>query len=137
MNRNRLAVWVCGVMLAATTTFAGSTLSVRLVEASNGGGGMGTGLGDVAHLLQSNLPYRSFQLLGSRSMSLPAESSAALGRGVTVNCSGQQGGVTVTVDIGGRTALQSTVSLRDNTPLVLGGFSSGSKGKLIVILLAK
>ena len=123
-------------MLAATSTFAGSTLSVRLVEASNSGGGMGTGLNDVSHLLQSNLPYRSFQLLGARSMTLPADSSAAMGRSVTVKCSGAQDGVSVTVDIAGRTALQSTVSLRDNTPLVLGGFSSG-KGKLIVILLAK
>ena len=136
MNRNSIiALWL-GLMFMAGVSFAGSTLSVRLVEASHAGQGMDTGLGDVSQLLRDNLPFKSFQLLASRSLSLPADGVASLSRGLVARCSGDQRNLSVTVESGGRKVMQSTVELRDGTPLIMGGFSSG-KGKLILILLAK
>ncbi len=136
MNRYLTLSLVLGVILVAGASFAGSTLSVRLVEASNSGQGMGSGLADVSGLLRDNLPYKSFQLLTSRSLTLPANGTAALSGGMVAKCSGPQGSMNVVIEKGGKQVMQSTVELRDGTPLILGGFSS-SKGKMIVILLAK
>lgn len=136
MKRNLTWILMIGLVLAAGNALAGSTLGIRLVEASNSGQGMGAGLGDVSRLLQENLPFKSFQLLASRSMSLPANGTASLSAGFVARCSGSQKSLNVVIENGGRKVLQSTVELRDGSPLILGGFSSG-KGKLIVILLAK
>lgn len=136
MNVNLKIILFLGMMLSAGAVFAGSTLSIRLVEASNAGQGMGTGLGDVAHLLQNNLPYKTFQLLASRSMSLPASSAASLSAGIVARCSGGQNNMNVILERGGKKIMQTSVELRDGTPLIIGGISSG-QGKLIVVLLAK
>lgn len=137
MRLYQIWITVMGLLLAAEVSLAGSTLSIRLVEASNVGQGMGAGLGDVSRLLQENLPFRSFQVLASRSMTLPANGVASLSGGLVARCSGDQGSLSVVIESGGRKVLQSTVELRDGSPLILGGFSSGGRGKLIVILLAK
>jgi len=125
-----------GLMLMAEGVLAGSTLSVRLVEASNAGQGMGNGLGDVSPLLLNNLPYKTFQLLASRSMALPANSVASLNSGIVARCSGGQDNLSVVLERGGKKIMQTTVELRDGTPLIIGGLSAG-QSKLIVILLAK
>lgn len=136
MRRNLSWLVVVCLLLGAGVSRAGSVLSIRLVEASQKGQGMGTGLGDVSRLLQENLPFKSFQLLASRSMALPAGGVASLSGGMVARCSGEQGSMTVVIENGGRKVMQSTVELRDGSPLILGGFPSG-KGKLIIILLAK
>ena len=135
--RNILKVGLfLGVLSVAGGAFAGSTLSIRLVEAGNAGQGMGTGLGDVSALLQNNLPYKTFRLLASRSMDLPANSAASLESGIVARCSGGQDNMKVVLERGGKKLMQTTVELRDGTPLIIGGISSG-QGKLIVVLLAK
>ena len=124
------------LMWSAGNGVAGSLLTVRLVEASHAGRGMGAGLGDVANLLQNNLPYKSFQLLASRSMSLPANGVASLNSGIVARCSGGQDNLSVVLERGGKKIMQTTVELRDGTPLIIGGISS-AQGKLIIVLLAK
>jgi len=136
MNINLKIILFLSMMLGTGAAFAGSTLSIRLVEAGNAGQGMGAGLGDVAHLLQNNLPYKTFQLQASRSMSLPASSVASLSSGIVARCSGGQDNLNVVLERGGKRIMQTTVELRDGIPLIIGGISSG-QGKLIVVLLAK
>jgi len=136
MKVNLKTVLLLVLMLAAGEVLAGSILTVRLVEASNAGQGMASGLGDVANLLQGNLPYKTFQLLASRSMALPASSVASLNYGIVARCSGGQENMSVVLERGGKKIMQTSVELRDGTPLIIGGISSG-QGKLIVILLAK
>ncbi len=129
-------ILVLGLLLSAGEVFAGSTLTVRLVEASHAGQGIGAGLGDVAQLLQNNLPYKTFQLLASRSMSLPAAGVASLNSGIVARCSGGQDNMNVILERGGKKIMQTTVELRDGIPLIIGGISAG-QGKLIIVLLAK
>lgn len=136
MRVNLKAILSLALIFAAGGAFGGSVLSIRLVEASNSGQGMGTGLGDVAHLLQNNLPYKTFQLQASRSMSLPANSAASLSYGIVARCSGGQENMNVIVERGGKKIMQTIVELRDGTPLIIGGLSS-AQGKLILVLLAK
>jgi hypothetical protein len=127
-------VWLALACMAGTAQ--AESLSIRLVQASNEGGGVGGGLADVAQLLQDNLRFKSFQLVSSRSISLPANGATELGQGFTARCSGGAGNMSVAIERGGKRVLSSTVQLQRGAPLLLGGFSSGG-GKMIVILLLK
>jgi hypothetical protein len=121
----------------ASAAHAGSELGIRLVEANSRRGGMGPGLEDVAGLLRENLPFNTFRLVSSGALRLPARGSTAdLGSGLAVTCSGSQRNLSVTVTRGRRPLLRTTVALRDDRPWILGGFPGGD-GKLIVILLAR
>jgi hypothetical protein len=129
-------VWFCALMLSAGIALAGPMLSIRLVEASNAGQGMGSGLNDVAQLLKENLPFTSFRLLANQSMPLPANGSVSLAQGILARCSGDQRNLSVVIERGRRPQIQSTVELRKDIPLILGGLPS-ENGKMIVILLMK
>ena len=135
--KTRLAfAWFCVLMMTAGAVLAGPTLTIRLVDANNSGQGAGGGLGDVAQLLRENLPFNSFRLLASQSMPLPANGSVSLAQGVQARCSGDQRNLSVVIERGRKTQIQSTVELRNGIPLILGGLPSDT-GKLIVILLAR
>ncbi len=129
-----MMMWLALAGMAGTAT--ADSLSIRLVQAANEGSGVGGGLGDVAQLLQDNLRFKSFQLVSSRSIGLPASGATELGQGFTARCSGGAGNLSVAIERGGTRVLSSTVQLQKGAPLLLGGFSS-SGGKMIVILLLK
>jgi hypothetical protein len=120
----------------AAAAHAAPTLSVRLVEASREGGGVGRDLGDVAAVLQQNMPFDTFRLLSSRTMRLPGDQQHDMGSGYAVRCAGEQQSLAITVSRDGRVVLRSTVALRDETPLILGGFPSRS-GKIIIVLVVR
>ena len=127
-------VMVAWLVLAGWAGFAAAgSVSIRLVQAANDGNGVGDGLGDVAQLLQDNLKFKSFQLVSSKSIGLPANGAAELGQGFTARCSGKADNLNVTIERSGKRVLSSTVQLQAGTPVILGGFSSGG-GKMIVIL---
>jgi hypothetical protein len=136
MKNNLLVLWFCVAALFAGGVLAGPGLSIRLVEASNAGQGAGGGLEDVAQLLKENLPFNSFRLLASRSMALPANGSVTLDEGIQARCSGDQRNLTVVIERGRKEEVRSTVELRRDTPLIVGGFPS-KNGKMIVILMLK
>lgn len=126
-----MVAWLALIGLAGTA--AAGSVSIRLVQASNEGSGVGGGLGDVAQLLQDNLKFKSFQLVSSKSIGLPASGAAELGQGFTARCSGTADNLSVSIERGGKRVLSSTVQLQPGTPVMMGGFSSGN-GKMIVIL---
>jgi hypothetical protein len=128
--------WACALMMFAAPVFAGPTLTIRLVDASNSGKGAGGGLGDVAQLLKDNLPFNSFRLLANQSMPLPADGTVSLAAGIQARCSGDQRNLRVVIERGRKAQIQSTVELRNGVPLILGGLPSDT-GKLIVILLVR
>ena len=130
-------LWIVALLgLLAGPALAGSTLTIRLVEASNKGGGVSAELRDVADLLQNNLPFKAFQLLATKSVRLPASGDIDLGRGFTAHCEGPQRNLAVRVIRDRKPVLDSTVELQDGTPLILGGFPADG-GKMIVILLVR
>ncbi len=126
-----MVAWLALAGLASSA--AADSLGIRLVQAANDGSGVGGGLADVAQLLQDNLKFKSFQLVSSKSVGLPASGATELGQGFTARCSGGADNLSVTIERSGRRVLSSTVQLQRGTPVILGGFSSGA-GKMIVIL---
>lgn len=133
--RGALAVAAALGMLSSPCV-AGSRLSVRLVEASNEGTGVSAGLEDVASAMRSSLVFRSYTLVGSRSTPLPAPGSVIRLGPYSVKCSGPQSSLAIRVSKGGRDLLKTTVNLRDDKPLILGGFPS-TRGKMILVFLAR
>jgi hypothetical protein len=136
MKRAKLALCAWLLACAAGSAFAGSSLSLRLVEANNSGAGVSGELTDVAGLLRDNLPFNTFHLASARALKLPAGGEIALGRGFVAHCDGPQHSLTIRVARDGKPILKATVELRDGTPLILGGFPTEG-GKLILVLLAQ
>ena len=146
MKSGPLAV---ALMLWASLAVAGDTLSIRLVEASNprkgregaaagerAAQGAPKGLEDIEDTLKQNLPFNTFALVDEQTMKLPASETANLARSFTVRCSGKQDALSVSLKRNKEELLSSVLSLRDNKPVILGGFPS-DKGKLLVVLVAR
>lgn len=134
MNR-RIFCWLGVLLLAPVLVRGGTTLSVRLVEASNNGAGVDPGLADVAGLLQGSLRFTRYRLVAQKRMRLPASQTVTLA-GYAVQCEGPQRGLRIRVRSKGTGLLDTTANLRDGKPLVLGGFPAKS-GKLILVFLAQ
>ncbi len=121
----------------ATAPLHAGTLSLRLVEAHNDSDKIAPGLKDVSGTLRKNLNnYRGFDLMGSKSLALPAEGSASLGAGFSVKCSGPQKSLTAVITRNRQQVLSTTLNLRTNTPVILGGFTS-KRGRMLVLLVAR
>ena len=123
------------VAACALPAHAAKSLSIRLVHATQQPKASTRGLEDVAGVLTRSLPYNHFALEASGSLGLPAAGTASLG-GYSVRCDGPQNRVTIQVRQGKKVLINTTVSLRDKTPLVLGGLSA-SKGKLLLVFVAR
>jgi hypothetical protein len=136
MKRNVQALLCLLLLGVAQAGFAGTALGIRLVEASNRGKGVAQSLGNVAPLLRNNMPFDTYQLLTAKSVSLPANATMDMGYGLVVRCSGPQKNLSVSVLRRGKTVLQSTVEVKDRSPVILGGFPAEG-GKMILILLAQ
>jgi hypothetical protein len=134
----RLALILAGVVCAALPCLAGGNLSVRLVEGSDAARGGAGGLEDVMGVLKQNLKYKHYRLVAAASLSLPTgKTTRALGDyGVT--CTGKQQDLAITVVDRQRRkqVLKTTVNLRDNKPLIVGGFPS-ERGKMILVFVVK
>ena len=128
---------VCLIGWLTLTGFAGDTLSIRLIEASNDGKGVAPELSDVEKLLKQNMPYSGYRLVDSKATPLPASATIDLAAGFKVKCSGKQNNLSVTVTQNKKESLRSTVELRDGKPLILGGFPGKGENRYILILLAR
>jgi len=134
MKMRRFLALVALVCLACGSVFAGDSLSIRLVHATANQSDAG-GLQDVVSVLKRSLPYDYFRLVSSTSMPLPADTSRSLD-GYTVKCKGAQNALRITVTKGNRSLVNTSVSLRDGKPVILGGLPA-SEGKLILVFVAK
>ena len=120
----------------AATGAAGEQLGLRLVEATNDNAGIAPGLADVADLLKRNMPFTGYRLVDSRSVPLPANGTTEMRLGFSVQCSGTQNSLAVTVMQKRNVLLRTNTALEDGKPLILGGFSGGG-GRIFLILLVR
>lgn len=111
------------------------TVSIRMVEGYNSKdkATFPAELNDVKSLLQSNLPFNTYKLIGSNAVKLPADQTANLGQGYSISCKGNQQSLAVKILFKNKVKLNSTVRLQPGKPLIIGGFSSG-KGKILFVM---
>ena len=120
----------------ASASMAETSLSIRLVEASNTPGESSPALKDVLPVLKNSLPYSTYRLLGSGSAQLPAAGQTVKIGEYSVRCQGAQEQLSITVTRGGQVMLTTQVRLRDRIPLILGGFTAGA-GKHVLVFTTR
>jgi hypothetical protein len=136
MNRRTILPVLFIISMFASSAFAGNSLHIRLVRASNSGDGVDPRLTDVVKVLKRTLVFKSYSLVAAARQSLPARVSESGLAEFKVKCSGAQNNLKITVRRGKTVLLNTTVDLKDNTPLVLGGFP-GKGGQHVLIFVAE
>lgn len=120
-----------GLMVCASA-MAGSSVSIRLVKASNEQTGVDPGLSDVTAALKRNLAFEGYTLRAGTTVSLPAAGTISTLGSYTVRCTGPKEALAIEILKGRNSLLRTTVNLRDRKPLVLGGFPDGAGRVLFV-----
>jgi hypothetical protein len=132
------SILVAGCLTFATaclTAAAGTDLSIRLVEVNNSGRGSPGGLSDVSAILKESLGFNSCAFVASAWVRLPADRQQRELGDYIVTCSGPSQNLTLVVTRGDRRLLKTSVTLQDNTPLILGGFPAAGGKHVLVFLL--
>jgi hypothetical protein len=113
-----------------------------LVIASNQRGASDARLSGYEPTLRSFLRFESYRFAGEASANLatPGKASASLGSGHSLELETEKsngGGVRLRVDWrkGGRSLINSVLSLRPDVPAVLGGPSTGKEGEVWAVIL--
>ena len=131
------AVALClfsGVVVAQA---APATLSVRLVTGSKDAGDADARLNDVLPLLQ-NFALKSFRLESEATVDLRDGASVSLAKGYRLDLSQvQDNKATVRVSQNQRDLVQTTLSLRQGSPVIVGGYADPAGGKTIIVLKLK
>ncbi len=109
------------------------SLSIRLVEASRAVAPSSSALADVADILNRNLPFASYTLQDSRTLSLPANQTESLG-GFSISCSGTARELKVVVRRRGQVLISTILRLQEGIPVMLGGFPSANGRQIFIFL---
>ena len=136
MKRLGLLLVLLLLCAGAATGLAGDKVELRLVQATNDNTGVPPGLADVADLLKQNMPFTGYRLADVQSVPLPANGNTDMRFGFSVQCSGAQNNLAVTVMQRGKELLRTATALEDGKPLILGGFLGG-KCRIFLILLVR
>ena len=128
-------------LIAPPASFAGDTLSIRLVEASTvTGGKVEKGLEDVARAMKSMLSsFNNYRLVASNTQRVPAKSkTVALGE-YSIKCSGKQKSMKIYVYRSGKivTRTPKGTYLQDNKPFILAGLPGSKTGSLMLVFVIK
>jgi hypothetical protein len=115
-------------------------VSVILVEAGNGEGGVDGALRPYASTLQRLFRFQSYKQLskGSIRLNVPGEGSTGLAGGQSLTLKADEGGRGLMAELtwqrGGKRLLHTRIQLRPGSPAVLGGPSTGKGGNYLLIL---
>lgn len=135
---NKLASLLAAALLLAATvaSAAQQMLDVRLVKLT-GNGAVTPGLESVAAIIRRNLPYAGCALVDQQGCIMPANATLAFKGGYSVTCKTLDGAVGVTIQKNRKLLLSTAVTLKDDTPVIIGGFDGGAKGAKHVFVLQK
>lgn len=148
-SRNRLftsLLLLAGILGFCATVHAADRASIRgiLVVASNEKGGSDGRLAQYEPTLKRILRFESYRQVGEGSVSLnvPGEGSLSLGEGHSLELETEgSDGKSVRVKVrwvdGGRTLMNTGLSLRSGVPAVLGGPSRGNGEVYAVIVVGR
>jgi hypothetical protein len=136
------------LLFAACTALLGSARAERtsvqgiLITASNEAGQTDRRLAPYEPTLRRILRFESYHYVGADNTTLdvPASGSLSLGDGhelevTTERSDGKSVHVKVRWSAGGRTLMNTGLSLRPGVPAVLGGPSTGNKGEVYAVIL--
>lgn len=124
------------LLMAAATASAQQMLNVRLVRLT-GNGTVSPGLENVAAIIKRNLPYAGCTLVDQQGCVLPANATLAFKGGYSVIFKTLDGNLGVTIRKRNKLLLSTAVALKDEAPVIIGGFDGGTQGAKHVFVLQK
>ena len=131
------AMLLCLVVQTAWAQPAAGTLSARLVTASKDAGSVDARLEDVLPLLQ-NLNFKSFRLDGESTLAFREGATASLAKGYSLELTQVQDRNAMVRVIRDRDDVMKTrLSLKQDKPVLVGGFDDPGGGKTIIVLKLK
>ena len=140
-SRYLLPIVLLLTCLATRDAFAGDTLSIRLIEASNvANGKVDSGLEDVAHAMKSMLTnFNNYHLVASNSQQVPVKNTTIVLGEYTVKCSGKQKSMKIYVYRGSKlvTHTPKGTYLQDNKPFILAGLLGSKTGSLMLVFVVR
>jgi hypothetical protein len=137
MLRRKVLGLMIGLLTLAATAATAETLKINMVKASNKGDRMvDAKLKPFENLLKSNLPFKRFELVDSKSLSLPGDKTVPL-KDYALSCSGSAANLTIKVAHKGKQVMNSKVSIEAGKPLIVGGFpDAADKGARVLLILS-
>ena len=111
------------------------TLQVHMVQASNSGDAkIDAGLKSFEKLLKSNLPFKRFTLVDTKTVALPGGKPIPL-KDYTLTCKGAASNLAISLSHKGRKVVNSSVKIAQGKPLIVGGFPDASDKNARVLLI--
>ena len=111
------------------------SLQVHMVQATNSGvAKIDSGLKSFEKLLKSNLPFKRFTLVDTKTVSLPAGKPIPL-KDYTLTCKGAASNLSISLSHKGRKVVNSNVKIEQGKPLIVGGFPDASDKNARVLLI--
>ncbi len=136
--RTKSFIGIAAVLLLAVVPAlaAPAMLNAKLVKLT-GNGGVTPGLEDVAAIIRRNLPYAGCELVEQKACVMPANATLAFKSGYSLVCRSEGEAMTLTILRKNKMLLSTAVTLKDATPVIIGGFDGGPKGAKHVFVLQK
>ncbi len=136
--KNKLFKFVVATLLfvAASSQAGPAMLNAKLVKLTSNGT-ITPGLENVAAIIQRNLPYAGCELVEQKACVLPANATLSFRVGYSLICKSTEDSVGVTILKKNKLLISTTVTLKGNTPVIIGGFDGGTTGTKHVFVLQK
>lgn len=114
-------------VVAAPSQAAIEMLSVKLVKSTKNGS-VTPGLEDVAAIIKRNLPYNGCEQIDQKACVLPANATLVFRGNYQMMLQSQGSELAVTITRKERTLISTRITLKANTPVIIGGFFAETKG---------
>lgn len=128
---------IAALIFTAVSSQGGSAmLNAKLLKLTSNGT-ITPELENVAAIIQRNLPYAGCELVEQKACVLPANSILSFKTGYKLVCKSTDDSVAVTILKKNKLLISTTVTLKDATPVIIGGFDGGTTGTKHVFVLQK
>lgn len=136
--KNKLLTWIMAVLLLAAlpTLAAPRMLNAKLVKLT-GNGSVTPGLENIAAIIQRNLPYAGCELVEQKACVMPANATLSFKSNYSILCKTEGDVIALTILKKNEMLISTSVTLKDTTPVIIGGFDGGSRGAKHVFVLQK
>ncbi len=135
MIGKRLLTALClGLLFSAVSAPAIDMITVQLVRLSPRGS-VTPGLESVAAIIQRNLPYAGCERIDQKTCVLPANATLVFRNGYQMALQSRESDIAVTITHNRRLLLSTAVRLKGNTPVIIGGFSAGTRNTRDVFVI--
>lgn len=124
------------IVPAAPSQTALEMLSVKLVKLTKNGS-VTPGLEEVAAIIQRNLPYNGCEQIDQKACVLPANATLTFREHYQMKLQSKETGLAVTITRNKRMLISTFITLKADTPVIIGGFCADKNGAKHILVFKK